>query len=130
MSTGGSSVHATMHGTSDRTRHAVARIALVRAVGESELVVTEMKDVAFIDALVVDAHALVVDAVRRAEVLDVERPVATDHGGVLARDVAVLDRKVGRLAAATDDELVLGHRIPLTVVDEKQRGTRAAHLRR
>src|SRR5690349_11240958 len=87
---------------------------LVRAIGKSQLVVAEVKDVAFIDALVVDAHALVVDAVRRAEVLDVERAVATDHGGMLARDVAVFDRQVRRLAAAADDELVLRDRVTLT----------------
>src|SRR5690606_33193320 len=85
----------------------------VGAVGEPELVVTEVEHVPLVDALVVDAHALVVDAVRRPEVLDVERPVATDDGRVLARDVAVLDRQVGRLAAATDDELVLGHGVAL-----------------
>src|ERR1044071_344299 len=89
-----------------------------------------MKDVALVDALVVDAHALVVDAVRRAEILDVERAVATDDGGVLARDVAVLDRQVRRLAAAPDDELVLGHRVSLPVVDQEQRRTGAHRHRR
>src|SRR5687767_14026652 len=39
-------------------------------VGEPQLVVTEVEHVAFVDALVVDAHALVVDAVGRTEIFD------------------------------------------------------------
>src|SRR5262249_17090031 len=70
------------------------RRTLIGAVRKPQLVVAEGEDVAFIDALVVNAHALVVDAVRRAEILDVERAVAANHGGVLARDVAILDRQV------------------------------------
>src|SRR4030095_6147306 len=58
-------------------------------VGEPQLVVTEVEHVAFVDALVVDAHALVVDAVGRTEVLDEVGPVPADHRRVLARDVAV-----------------------------------------
>src|SRR5262249_43369199 len=76
------------------------------AVGEPQLVIADMEDVALVDALVVDAHALVVDAVRRPEVLDVEHPVAADDRGVLARDVAVLDGQIRRLGAAPDDELI------------------------
>src|SRR5207237_6950382 len=77
----------------------------------------------------VDPHPLVVDPVGRPEVLDVVRAVATDHRGVLARDVAVLDREVARLRAAPDDELVLVHRITLPVVDEEERA-RARDWRR
>src|SRR6185436_6725689 len=75
-----------------RPSAAVPPSALVR---ESQLVVTEVKHVAFVDALVVDAHALVVDAVGRTEVLDEVRPVSPDHRRVLARDVAVLDGQIG-----------------------------------
>src|SRR6476660_9149838 len=84
--------------TSSKLVSAIRHARLVSAIREPKLVVAEVKDVAFIDALVVDAHALVVDAIRRPEVLDVEGAVAADHRGVLARDVAVLDRKIGRLA--------------------------------
>src|SRR5437870_9881592 len=94
---------------------AAAPSALVR---EPQLVVAEVEHVAFVDALVVDAHALVVDAVRRAEVFDVVGAVAADDGGVLAGNVAVLDREVGGLRAAPDDELVLVDR-HLLVVEEQ-----------
>src|SRR4051794_19784303 len=73
-----------------RAGPAIARS--VSAVREPQLVVAQMEHVALVDALVVDAHALVVDAVRRPEVLDIERAVAANHRRVLARDVAVLDR--------------------------------------
>src|SRR6266480_4236761 len=93
------------HATRRRTRDPRSRRkppppppnASIGPVGKPQLVVAQMKHVALVDALVVDAHALVVDAVRRPEVLDIERAVATDHRGVLARDVAVLDRQVRRL---------------------------------
>jgi hypothetical protein len=42
-----------------------------------------VEHVALVDALVVDAHALVVDAVGRPEVFDVEGAVATDDGACL-----------------------------------------------
>src|SRR5258706_6389860 len=102
---------------------------LVRAISKPQLVVAQMKNVALVDALVVDAHALVVDAIRRPEVLDVEGPVAPNHRRVLARDVAVFDREVGGLAAAADDELIFRHWVALTIVDEEQRRSRRAHLR-
>src|SRR6188474_2548244 len=76
-------------------------------VSEPQLVVTEVEHVAFVDALVVDAHALVVDAVGRTEILDEVGPVPPDHRRVLARNVAVFDRQVGRLGTTPDDELVL-----------------------
>ena len=101
-------------------------------VREAELVVTEVEEVAFVDALVVDAHALEVDAVRRAEVLDEVGPVAADDGGVLARDVAVLDGQIGRLRAAADDELVLVDPVLLVVEDqvERRRGRAARRAAR
>src|SRR5262245_23235250 len=62
------------------------------AVGEAQFVVANVKHVAFIDALVINTHAFVIDAVGRSEILNVEHTVATDHRRVLARDVAVFDR--------------------------------------
>src|SRR5204863_3351967 len=92
--------------------------ALVR---ETQLVVTEVEHVAFVDALVVDAHALVVDAIGRPEILDEIGPVSPDDRRVLARDVAVLDGKIGRLGAAADDELVLVDGVLLVVEPQVQR---------
>ena len=67
-----------------RLATAPVRPAPSSTVGEAELVVAEVKDVTLVDALVVDAHALVVDSVGRPEVLDVVGAVATDDGGVFA----------------------------------------------
>jgi len=44
---------------------AVTEHVLLAAVSEPQLVITQVKDIAFVDALVVDAHAFVVDAIRR-----------------------------------------------------------------
>lgn len=91
------------------------------AVREAKLVVAKVKDVTFIDALVVDSHALVVDAVRRAEILNIKGPISTNHRGMLARNIPVLDGQVRGLRATTDDELILLDRNFLTVENKKER---------
>ena len=63
-----------------------------RLIGEAQLEVADEEGVAFINALVVDAHAFVLDAVGRPEILNIVDPIATEHYGMLAGDVAVLDR--------------------------------------
>ena len=64
------------------------------AIREAQLVVADVEDVAFVDPLVVDAHAAIVDAVGRTEIFDVESPVATNHSSVFSRNISVFDRKV------------------------------------
>ena len=61
------------------------------SVGETELVVTQHKHITFIDAFIVDTQAFVLDSIRGAEVLNIERPIPTNHGGVFPRDVPILN---------------------------------------
>lgn len=90
------------------------------AVGETQLVIADVEGISLIDTLVVDSHALVVDAVGGAEILDVEGSVTANHCSMLARDIAIFDRKIGCLRSSTNNELVLGDRISLIVENEKE----------
>src|SRR5690606_35514328 len=101
---------------------APSRAAGASVVGEAQLVVAHLEDVALFDALRADLLAEVVDAVGAAEVLDVVGAAVEDDGRVAARDVAVLDGEVGRLGAAADDELFLGDRELLAVEDDEEGG--------
>ena len=77
-----------------------------RLIGEAQLEVADEEGVSFINALVVDAHTFVFDAVCRPEIFNIVDPVATEYYGVLAGDVAIFDGQVSGLAASSDHKLV------------------------
>src|SRR5450759_34730 len=88
--------------------------------GKPEMIVADRIDVTLFDLSRLDALAVEVDAVGRPQILDVVRAGAPDHGGVLARDVAVADGADGGLGPAANDELVLVHDVSLVAEDQIQ----------
>lgn len=98
-------------------------------IGKTKLVVADIVQVAFVDLSCLDPSSIELDTVGRSEILDEIGALVPDHRGVFPRDIAVPNREVGALAAATDDEALSVDEVTLPVEIEIQAGL-ARRLRR
>ena len=89
-------------------------------IGEVQVVAADGEHITFVDAFGVDLFSVVFDAVRAAEVLDVEHPVMQDDRRVFPRDVGIFDSQIRRFGTSPDDELLTEDRDLSTLEDERQ----------
>src|SRR5690606_28850987 len=91
---------------------------------EADIVIAQAVGRPLLDEVVVDPLPVELYAVGALEILDEVLAVAAHDGAVSAGDVGVLDREIGVLRTAPDDELVLIDLVDLPLEVQVQRSCR------
>ena len=104
-------------------RYIVGRIALHThlPIRKREIEIANVELIAFVDALRIDAIALVFDAIRRIEVFDIVGTVFKYNGAMLSRNIGIADDEIGELRRTPDDVFVFVDCIALPSEDDIER---------